>query len=66
MFQILAKKGSARLGKIQTLHGDIFTPAFGPDATRGLVKNIAPHELLNLSGSIRNADLHSLQKRHEN
>ncbi len=50
MFEILEKKGRLRLGKISTVHGDIFTPAFGPDATRGLIRNIAPHEVNNLSG----------------
>lgn len=49
MFEILEKRGKKRLGKITTGHGEIFTPAFGPDATRGLVKNVAPHELKNLT-----------------
>lgn len=59
MFELIEKKEKRRLGVLQTMHGPIFTPAFGPDATRGLVKNIAPHELANLSG-ISNSELVSL------
>jgi queuine tRNA-ribosyltransferase len=50
MFEILNTYGKRRLGCIKTLHGNIYTPAFGPDATRGVIKNIAPHEFQNLSG----------------
>ncbi len=52
MYELLEKKGKRRLGVLHTMHGPIFTPAFGPDATRGLVRNIAPHELINLSGDV--------------
>ena len=51
MFKLLEKIGNRRLGVLSTMHGDIFTPAFGPDATRGLIKNLAPHEILDLSGN---------------
>lgn len=51
MFKLLGKIGNRRLGVLSTMHGDIFTPAFGPDATRGLIKNLAPHEILDLSGN---------------
>ncbi|GIW57497.1 MAG: queuine tRNA-ribosyltransferase [Candidatus Dojkabacteria bacterium] len=50
MFKILEKRGNRRYGVLSTLHGDIYTPAFGPDATRGLIKNLAPNEILDLSG----------------
>jgi queuine tRNA-ribosyltransferase len=76
MFEILETKGKARLGKITTMHGEIYTPAFGPDATRGLVKSIAPHELENLSGrlwahpyvgpEIRNSEVGPTQRRASN
>ncbi len=51
-FEVLETfEGSGRrLGKIKTLHGDIYTPAFGPDATRGLIKNISPKEAKDLTG----------------
>ncbi|MFA4871516.1 MAG: tRNA guanosine(34) transglycosylase Tgt [Patescibacteria group bacterium] len=47
MFQLLkqSKKSSARLGKIKTIHGEIQTPFFMPDATRGFVKSIDNKEL---------------------
>lgn len=62
MFEILVKRGKKRLGRISTLHGDIYTPAFGPDATRGLVKNISPEELEDLTGnSVGDSALRSLQ-----
>jgi len=35
---------------IHTLHGDIVCPAFGPDATRGVIKGLAPHDLKKLGG----------------
>jgi queuine tRNA-ribosyltransferase len=64
VFEILQKTGKKRLGKITTPHGEIYTPAFGPDATRGLVKNVAPHELNNLSG--HDLDLPDNLSRREN
>ncbi len=53
MFEVLEKKGKRRLGRLSTMHGDIYTPAFGPDATRGLIKNLAPHESFNLTGNFK-------------
>ncbi|MFW5720538.1 MAG: tRNA-guanine transglycosylase, partial [Candidatus Dojkabacteria bacterium] len=50
MFEILSQHGKRRLGRLQTMHGDIFTPAFGPDATRGTIKNLAVNEFLDLDG----------------
>lgn len=49
-FTLLEQRDKKRLGVIHTMHGDIFTPAFGPDATRGLIKNLSPEEIKNLSG----------------
>lgn len=57
MFEILEKRGKKRLGKISTVHGDIYTPAFGPDATRGVIRNIAPHETMNLTAEIENEQI---------
>lgn len=50
MFSLLLKKGKKRVGLIQTMHGFIYTPAFGPDATKGIIKNLLPHELIDLEG----------------
>ncbi|OIP97999.1 hypothetical protein AUK40_02150 [Candidatus Wirthbacteria bacterium CG2_30_54_11] len=35
----------ARLGRISTPHGDVLTPAFMPDATRGAVQTISSRQL---------------------
>lgn len=37
---------------IKTMHGEIHTPAFGPDATRGIIKGLSPKETKNLNGDI--------------
>jgi queuine tRNA-ribosyltransferase len=60
MFELLEKKGNRRLGVLHTMHGPIYTPAFGPDATRGLIKNIAPHELFDLSGKTSAQEVNKL------
>lgn len=49
-FTLLETQDKKRLGIIHTMHGDVYTPAFGPDATRGLIKNLSPAEIKNLSG----------------
>lgn len=41
MFKILSKQGNIRKGIIRTLHGNIKTPAFLPDATYGAVKTLS-------------------------
>lgn len=43
-----SKKSSARLGKIKTAHGDIATPFFMPDATRGCVRALSNEDLRGL------------------
>jgi queuine tRNA-ribosyltransferase len=35
----------ARLGKISTAHGEVLTPAFMPDATRGAIQYLTPRDL---------------------
>lgn len=44
-FQILAKDGKARAGKLETPHGVIETPNFNPVGTQGSVKALGPREL---------------------
>ncbi len=46
-FEVLKRSSSsnARLGKIQTTHGDIFTPAFIFCGTKATVKSILPQQL---------------------
>lgn len=54
MFQLLAQHptSKARLGKLQTPHGEIETPCFMPVGTQGTVKTVSPHELKELGASI--------------
>ncbi len=40
-----SKTSRARIGILHTPHGDIFTPAFVPVATRGTLKAIPPKDL---------------------
>lgn len=49
-FKLIETHDKKRLGILKTMHGEILTPAFGPDATRGLIKHLAPTEIENLSG----------------
>jgi len=50
MFKVIKKSkiSKARLGVIKTSHGNIETPFFMPDATRGAVKNLSNRDLLDL------------------
>lgn len=47
MFKVIHKSkiSKARLGLIQTPHGNLETPIFMPDATRGVVKHLSAGEL---------------------
>ncbi|MBI4779606.1 tRNA guanosine(34) transglycosylase Tgt [Candidatus Falkowbacteria bacterium] len=50
MFKILKKSkiSNARLGIIKTPHGELKTPIFMPDATRGVIKHLGAQDLNNL------------------
>jgi queuine tRNA-ribosyltransferase len=50
-FNLLAKDplSQARLGKIETSHGSISTPAFLPVGTQGAVKSLTPEELVEMN-----------------
>lgn len=37
--------------EIKTPHGNIYTPAFGPDATRGVIKGVSMDEVKSLTGN---------------
>jgi queuine tRNA-ribosyltransferase len=47
-FQVTARDGDARLGRLTTPHGDVTTPAFMPVGTRAAVKAMSPDELRNM------------------
>lgn len=53
-FEILHQdKGSkARVGRLQTAHGEIQTPVFMPVGTQGTVKTCTPHELREVGSQI--------------
>ncbi|MDR3559131.1 MAG: tRNA guanosine(34) transglycosylase Tgt, partial [Candidatus Pacebacteria bacterium] len=45
MFEIVKKENKKRIGKLETMHGEINTPFFMPDATRGFVKSLGKDDL---------------------
>jgi queuine tRNA-ribosyltransferase len=47
-FEIQARDGAARSGRLHTAHGTVATPAFIPLATRGTVRSLATRELAEL------------------
>lgn len=54
MFKILKedKKSKARIGKLETAHGEIKTPFFMPIATKGAVKGLSSLDIENLQAQI--------------
>jgi queuine tRNA-ribosyltransferase len=44
-FEVVARDGGARGGRMRTAHGEVATPAFMPVGTRAAVKAMAPDEL---------------------
>ena len=49
-FEVLARAGAARVGRVTTPHGSFDTPAFMPVGTRGTIKGILP-SLVRATGS---------------
>jgi queuine tRNA-ribosyltransferase len=47
-FEVLARDGDTRTGRLITAHGEVATPAFMPVGTRAAVKAMAPEELWEL------------------
>jgi len=47
-FEVIARDGDARVGRLATAHGEVATPAFMPVGTRAAVKAMAPDELWQL------------------
>jgi len=54
MFRVLkrSKKSKARLGIIQTSHGNIRTPSLVPVATKGTLKSIPPKDLKDIGAQV--------------
>jgi queuine tRNA-ribosyltransferase len=51
-YELLARDGAARLGRLQLAHGVVETPAFMPVGTYGTVKGMTPDELVALDAHI--------------
>ncbi len=47
-FEVVARDGDARAGRLATAHGEVVTPAFMPVGTRAAVKAMGPEELWQL------------------
>jgi queuine tRNA-ribosyltransferase len=62
-FDIVAREGSARTGRLSTPHGVVDTPAFMPVATFGAVRGVAPEELEALGAQILLANTYHLHER---
>jgi len=44
-FEVLARHGAARLGRLWTAHGEVETPVFMPVGTQGTVKALLPEQV---------------------
>jgi len=62
-FEVLARCGAARRGRLATPHGVIETPAFMPVGTLGAVKGLAPQALEDLGAEVMLANLYHLSLR---
>jgi queuine tRNA-ribosyltransferase len=62
-FEITARDGTARCGRIHTAHGVVETPAFMPVATFGAVRGVAPDELEAVGAGILLANTLHLNER---
>jgi queuine tRNA-ribosyltransferase len=51
-FEVLAKDGAARRGRLATAHGVVETPVFMPVGTRGTVKGLGPDDLRRAGATI--------------
>ena len=62
-FEVLARDGAARRGRLLTPHGVVETPAFMPVATYGAVRGVSPQELRGLGAQILLANTYHLHER---
>ena len=62
-FEILAREGAARRGRIVTPHGVVETPAFMPVATLGAVKGVPPAKLAEAGAQVMLSNLYHLSLR---
>jgi queuine tRNA-ribosyltransferase len=59
-FEILARDGGARRGRLGTRHGAVDTPAFMPVGTQGAVKSLTPDDLRTVGAQIVLANTYHL------
>ena len=62
-FEVVARDGDARCGRLVTPHGEIETPAFMPVATYGAVRGLAPAELRDAGAQVLLANTYHLHER---
>jgi queuine tRNA-ribosyltransferase len=62
-FDVLARDGRARLGRLRLAHGDVPTPAFMPVGTRGAIKGVTADALDALDASLILANTYHLHLR---
>ncbi len=62
-FDVVARDGLARSGRLTTPHGTVETPAFMPVATYGAVRGLAPGELREIGAQILLANTYHLHER---
>jgi queuine tRNA-ribosyltransferase len=62
-FQVLARDGEARRGRLLTPHGAVETPAFMPVGTAGTVKALAPTDLREVGATMVLANTYHLYLR---
>jgi queuine tRNA-ribosyltransferase len=62
-FEILARDGGARRGRLETARGAIDTPAFMPVGTLGAVKGLTPQELEDAGAKVMLSNLYHLSLR---
>jgi queuine tRNA-ribosyltransferase len=62
-FELVARDGAARRGRMATPHGSVETPAFMPVGTLGAVKGVDPLALERAGASIQLANLYHLTLR---
>ena len=62
-FQLSARDGGARSGRLTTPHGVVETPAFMPVATYGAVRGVSPEELRAAGAQILLANTYHLYER---
>src|SRR4029077_12973712 len=59
-FELLARDGTARQGRLRTAHGIVETPAFMPVRTCGTVKSLPPADLREIGAEIVLANTYHL------